>query len=43
MLKAAELLEKLDAWLKATLGPKYWLNTELEQFAPKSKRKSGGS
>ena|SRR2546425_2748980 len=43
LLKAAELLEKLDAWLKAKLGPKYWLNTELEQFAPKGKRKSGRS
>jgi len=30
-----EVLEKLEAWLVKTLGPKWWLGTPLEQFAPK--------
>ena len=32
----AELLEKLDEWATAKLGPKYWVGTPLEPFAPKS-------
>ena len=35
LLKAAEFLEKLDAWLKSKFGPKYWAGTELATFAPK--------
>jgi hypothetical protein len=33
-------LEALDACLERVLGPKWWVGTELEQFAPK--RKSNG-
>jgi hypothetical protein len=36
----AEMLEALDAYLVKRLGTKWWLGTELEQFAPKSKSKS---
>lgn len=35
LLPNAEMLEYLDAHLKKKFGPKWWLNTELEQFAPK--------
>jgi hypothetical protein len=31
----ADLLEKLDAHLVNKLGPQWWANTEIEQFAPK--------
>jgi hypothetical protein len=31
----AEMLETADAQLAATLGPKWWKKTELQQFAPK--------
>jgi hypothetical protein len=31
----AEMLEVLDAYLVRTLGRKWWLKTELKQFAPK--------
>jgi hypothetical protein len=33
----AEMLEKLDKLLSEELGPKWWVKTEIEQFAPKSK------
>ncbi len=35
LLPNAEMLECLDAYLEKKFGPKWWLNTELEQFAPK--------
>lgn len=31
----AEMLEKADAFLVEELGPKYWVGTPLEPFAPK--------
>ncbi len=31
----ADLLEKLDVHLHERIGPKWWLDTKLEQFAPK--------
>jgi len=37
----AEMLEKLDELLMRKSGPRWWLNSEIEQFAPKSK--SNGS
>lgn len=33
----AEMLEKLDQVLIRKLGPRWWANTEIEQFAPKKK------
>ena len=35
VLRDAEMLEALDAYLVRTLGRKWWLNTELKQYAPK--------
>jgi hypothetical protein len=35
LLWLADLLEKLDQVLAKKLGPKWWVNTEIEQFAPK--------
>ncbi len=37
LLSLPDMLEKLDAFLKQKLGPKWWANTEIEQFAPKKK------
>lgn len=34
----ADMLEKLDELLRKKLGPKWWANTEIEQYAPKKKR-----
>jgi len=33
-----EMLEKLSAFLKETLGPKWWVGTALEQFAPEAQK-----
>jgi len=33
----AEMLETLDQFLVKKLGPKWWVNTEINQFAPKKK------
>jgi hypothetical protein len=30
----ADMLEKLDEWLKGKFGPNYWLGTPLEEFVP---------
>ena len=35
LLWVADMLEKLDAYLVKALGSTWWLNTEVEQFAPK--------
>jgi hypothetical protein len=35
LLWLADMLEKLDEVQVKNLGPKWWANTELEQFAPK--------
>jgi hypothetical protein len=35
LLKHAETLEAFDAYLIRNLGRKWWLKTELKQFAPK--------
>jgi hypothetical protein len=37
LLWLADMLEKLDEVLRKKLGPKWWANTEIEQFAPKKK------
>jgi len=37
LLWLADMLEKLDEVQVKKLGPKWWLNTEIEQFAPKKK------
>ena len=37
LLWLADMLEKLDEFLVKKLGPKWWVNTEIEQFAPKKK------
>jgi hypothetical protein len=39
LLPKAEMLEALDAFLKKRLGPKWWVGTEMERFAPKKKCK----
>lgn len=36
LLWVAELLENIDTFLSDKLGPKYWLNTCLAQWAPKA-------
>jgi len=33
----ADMLEKLDNTQVKKLGPRWWVNTEIEQFAPKKK------
>ena len=35
LLWVAEMLEKLDAFLAETIGPKWWTGTPLAEFAPK--------
>lgn len=35
VLRDAEMLEALDAYLVRTLGRKWWRKTDLNQFAPK--------
>lgn len=37
LLWLADMLEKLDEVLMKKLGPRWWANTEMEQFAPKKK------
>jgi hypothetical protein len=37
LLWLADMLEKLDDVQVKKLGPKWWVNTEVEQFAPKKK------
>lgn len=39
LIPNAEMLEILDAFLKKRLGPKWWVGTEMERFAPKQRRK----
>ena len=34
----ADMLEKMDQLLSKKLGPKWWVNTEIERFAPKKKK-----
>ena len=36
LLWAAELLESLNAFLVEKFGPKWWIGTPLERFAPKA-------
>lgn len=35
LLWAADMLEQLDAFLQERQGPKWWVGTPVEQFAPK--------
>ena len=37
LLWLAEMLEKLDQVLIRKLGPRWWVNTEIEDFTPKKK------
>ena len=39
LIPRAALLEALDIFLQERLGPRWWVGTELERFAPKPKRK----
>jgi hypothetical protein len=34
-----EMLESLSKFLESRLGPGWWVGTEIEQFAPKPKRR----
>lgn len=40
LLPKAEMLEALDAFLTKRLGPRWWIGTEMERFAPKRKPRS---
>ena len=42
LLPQVELLEAIDAFLKKQLGPEWWVETEMERFAPKRKPKPKG-
>ena len=39
LLSKVEMLETLDAFLKKKFGPQWWVETEMERFAPKRKPK----
>jgi len=39
LLPKVEMLEALDAFLKKKCGPEWWVETEMERFAPKRKPK----
>lgn len=41
LLWIAEMLESLDIMLVEKMGPKWWLNSDVQRFAPK--RKANGS
>jgi hypothetical protein len=43
LLPKAEMLEALDKFLLTRLGPKWWVGTEMECFAPKRKPKRAGA
>ena len=38
LLWIPEMLEKLSAFLKEKLGPKWWIGSPLEQFAPEAQK-----
>ena len=37
LIPNAEMLEALDEFLEKRLGPKWWIGTEMDRFAPKRK------
>lgn len=37
LLSLLDMMEKLDEFLRKKLGPKWWVKTEIERFAPKKK------
>jgi hypothetical protein len=37
LLWTADMLEKLDEFQVRKLGPRWWVKTEMEEFAPKDK------
>jgi hypothetical protein len=39
LVPIAEILEALDPFLIKSLGPRWWVGTEMERFAPKNKRR----
>jgi hypothetical protein len=43
LIPNAEMLETLDEHLEKRLGPKWWVGTEMERFAPKRKPKRSGA
>jgi hypothetical protein len=43
LLSNVEMLEALDAFLKKKFEPEWWVETEMERFAPKRKPKFKGS
>jgi hypothetical protein len=38
LIRNAKMLERLDAYLTKRLGPDWWRETEIEEFAPKRKQ-----
>jgi hypothetical protein len=43
LIPNAEMLEALDEYLEKRLGPKWWVGTDMERFAPKRKPKRAGA
>jgi hypothetical protein len=43
LIPNAEMLETLDEFLEKRLGPKWWVGTEIEHFAPKHRPKRAGT
>lgn len=41
LIPNAEMLETLDEFLEKRLGPRWWVGTEMERFAPKPKLTRG--
>jgi hypothetical protein len=39
LLRNVKMLERVDSFLKKRLGPNWWRDTEVEEFAPKRKPK----
>jgi hypothetical protein len=40
LLRRVKMLESLSKFLEERLGPGWWVDTEMEEFAPKSKRRA---
>jgi len=43
LIPNAEMLETLDEFLEKRLGPKWWVETAMERFAPRRKPKRAGA
>jgi hypothetical protein len=42
LIPSVEMLETLDEYLEKRLGPRWWVGTEMQRFAPKRKPKRSG-